>query len=47
LIAQVGFIAQKRLANGIQLNETEATGLIAAQLHELVRAGSSRKDEVE
>ena len=36
----MGWLAQKRLANGIQLNQVEATGLIAAQLHELVRTGA-------
>ena len=40
VIAQVGWLAQKRLANGLQLNQVEATGLIAAQLHELVRTGT-------
>jgi urease len=40
VISQVGWLAQKRLANGIQLNQVEATALIAAQLHELVRTGT-------
>jgi urease len=39
VISQVGWLAQKRLANGVQLNQVEATGLIASQLHELVRTG--------
>jgi urease len=41
VIAQVGWLAQKRLANGIQLNQVEATGLISSQLHELVRTGDT------
>jgi len=40
VIAQVGWLAQKRLANGVKLNQVEATGLIAAQLHELARTGN-------
>jgi urease gamma subunit len=40
VIAQVGWLAQKRLANGVILNQVEATGLIAAQLHELARTGT-------
>ena len=40
MISQVGWLAQKRLANGVKLNQVEATGLIAAQLHELARTGS-------
>jgi urease len=41
LLAQVGWLAQKRLANGVQLNQVEATALIAAQLQELVRTGEN------
>jgi len=41
VISQVGFLAQRRLANGIKLNQTEATGLISSQLHELVRTGTA------
>jgi urease gamma subunit len=41
LLAQVGWLAQKRLANGVQLNQVEATALIAAQLQELVRTGET------
>ena len=37
----MGWLAQKRLANGIQLNQVEATALIASQLHEFVRTGSN------
>jgi len=40
VIAQVGWLAQKRLANGVKLNQVEAIGLIAAQLHELARTGN-------
>lgn len=36
---QVGFIAQKRLARGLKLNQTEATALIASQLQEFIRDG--------
>lgn len=36
---QVGFLAQKRLARGIKLNQTEATALIASQLIEFMRDG--------
>lgn len=42
LLAQVGWLAQKRLANGVQLNQVEATALIASQLQELVRTGATR-----
>ncbi|KAI9454532.1 urease [Lactarius psammicola] len=36
---QLGFLAQKRLARGLRLNQTEATALIASQLQELIRDG--------
>lgn len=39
MLPQVGFIAQKRLARGLKLNQTEATALIATQLHEFIRDG--------
>ncbi|KAI8062386.1 urea amidohydrolase alpha subunit [Gongronella butleri] len=39
LLHQVGALAQRRLARGVRLNHTEATGLIAAQLLELMRDG--------
>ncbi|CCM04988.1 uncharacterized protein FIBRA_07186 [Fibroporia radiculosa] len=39
LLSQVGFIAQKRLARGLQLNQTEAEALIASQLQERIRDG--------
>jgi urease len=32
-------LAQKRLARGLKLNQTEATALIASQLQELIRDG--------
>ncbi|KZT07682.1 urease [Laetiporus sulphureus 93-53] len=39
LLHQAGFLAQKRLARGLQLNQTEATALIASQLQERIRDG--------
>jgi urease subunit gamma/beta len=36
-----GFLAQKRLARGLQLNYPEAVALIASQLLELIREGRS------
>ena len=36
---QTGFLAQKRLARGLQLNQTEAVALIASQLQERIRDG--------
>ncbi|KAI0037248.1 urease [Vararia minispora EC-137] len=36
---QVGFLAQKRLARGVKLNQTEATALIASVLQERIRDG--------
>jgi urease subunit gamma/beta len=41
VVHQVGALAQKRLARGLQLNYPEAVGLIAAQLLELIRDGKS------
>jgi urease subunit gamma/beta len=41
LVHQVGALAQKRLARGLQLNYPEAVALIAAQLLELIRDGKS------
>ncbi|OAA62669.1 Urease [Niveomyces insectorum RCEF 264] len=38
-ISQLGFLAQRRLARGVQLNHTEATALIANNLQELIRDG--------
>jgi urease len=37
--AQAGSLAQKRLARGLQLNQTEATALIASVLQERIRDG--------
>ena len=39
VISQVGILAQRRLANGIVLNSTEAVGLISHQLQEMIRTG--------
>ncbi|GJJ72284.1 urease [Entomortierella parvispora] len=39
VLHQVGFLAQKRLARGLRLNNTEATALIASQLAEFIRDG--------
>ncbi|CAG8466194.1 324_t:CDS:2, partial [Acaulospora colombiana] len=41
VLHQVGFLAQKRLARGVKLNHTEATALIASQLIEFMRDGTS------
>src|SRR5919198_4019136 len=41
LLHQAGFLAQKRLARGIRLNQPEAVALLATQLLELVREGRS------
>ena len=38
-IHQAGFLAQKRLARGLRLNQTEAVALIASQLQERIRDG--------
>ncbi|KZS98634.1 urease [Sistotremastrum niveocremeum HHB9708] len=40
LLHQAGSLAQKRLARGLKLNQTEATALIASQLQELIRDGT-------
>jgi urease subunit gamma/beta len=37
--AQLGQVAQKRLARGLRLNHPEAVALIATQLLELIRDG--------
>ncbi|KAJ7172211.1 urease [Mycena filopes] len=39
LLHHAGFLAQKRLARGLQLNQTETVALIASQLQELIRDG--------
>ena len=41
LLHNVGFLAQKRLARGLRLNQPEAVGLIATQLLEFIRDGRS------
>ncbi|KAF9007522.1 urease [Cyathus striatus] len=40
LLHQAGFLAQKRLARGLRLNQTEAVALIASQLQERIRDGA-------
>ncbi|ORY85662.1 Urease, beta subunit [Protomyces lactucae-debilis] len=40
IITQVGQLAQRRLARGVQLNRAEATALIASQLQERIRDGN-------
>jgi len=39
MLHQAGFLAQKRLARGVQLNYVEAVALIATQLLEFIRDG--------
>lgn len=39
LLHHAGSLAQKRLARGVRLNQTEATALIATVLHERIRDG--------
>lgn len=39
LLHHAGFLAQQRLARGLQLNQTEAIALIASQLQERIRDG--------
>ncbi|KAG0632719.1 urease [Tuber brumale] len=39
VISQAGSLAQKRLARGVKLNQSEATALIANNLQELIRDG--------
>ena len=39
LLAQVGMLAQRRLARGLRLNQPEAVGLIAFVILELIRDG--------
>ncbi|OLL27131.1 Urease [Neolecta irregularis DAH-3] len=41
LISQTGWLAQRRLARGVKLNRAEAIALIASQLHERIRDGST------
>ncbi|PHH67305.1 hypothetical protein CDD81_2 [Ophiocordyceps australis] len=40
VLAQLGLLAQRRLARGVRLNHSEATALIANNLHELIRDGN-------
>ncbi|THH27870.1 hypothetical protein EUX98_g6329 [Antrodiella citrinella] len=40
VLHQLGYLAQKRLARGLRLNQTEAVALIASQLQECIRDGS-------
>ena len=37
VLHQAGFLAQKRLARGLQLNYVEAVALISTQLMEFIR----------
>ena len=37
MITQFGFLAQKRLARGLRLNQADATALIASRLQERIR----------
>ena len=46
VLRQVGDIAQRRLARGLRLNHSEACGLIASQLLELIRDGTHTVAEV-
>ncbi|KAF9584003.1 hypothetical protein BGW38_007889 [Lunasporangiospora selenospora] len=39
ILHQVGYLAQKRLARGLRLNQTETIALIASQLAEFIRDG--------
>jgi len=38
---ELGFVAQKRLARGLRLNEPETVALIASQVLEFIRDGDS------
>ncbi|QUC19963.1 uncharacterized protein UV8b_04204 [Ustilaginoidea virens] len=40
VISELGLLAQRRLARGVRLNHSEATALIANNLHELIRDGN-------
>jgi len=46
ILSQTGLLAQRRLARGCQLNITEATALIASQLHERIRDGKHSVSEL-
>lgn len=41
MLHNVGFLAQKRLARGIRLNQPETVALIASQILEFIRDGRS------
>jgi urease len=43
---KAGFLAQKRLARGLRLNQTEAIALIASQLQERIRDGRNSVAEL-
>jgi urease len=45
-LSQAGFLAQKRLARGLKLNQTEAIALIASQLQERIRDGRHSVSEL-
>ena len=42
----VGVLAQRRLARGLKLNESESIGLISTVLHELIRDGVHSVDRL-
>ncbi|KAI5829814.1 urease [Schizophyllum commune Tattone D] len=46
LLHQAGSLAQKRLARGLKLNQTEAVALIASQLQERIRDGKNSVAEL-
>ncbi|KAF9065826.1 urease [Rhodocollybia butyracea] len=46
LLHQTGFLAQKRLARGLRLNQPEAIALIASQLQERIRDGQNSVAEL-
>lgn len=43
---KAGFLAQKRLARGLRLNQTEVIALIASQLQERIRDGHNSVAEL-
>lgn len=43
---KAGFLAQKRLARGLRLNQTEAVALIASVLQERIRDGQHSVSEL-
>ncbi|KAL7271612.1 Urease [Rhizina undulata] len=46
IVSQVGYLAQRRLARGVQLNQTEATALITNNIQELMRDGKHNVGEL-